>query len=192
MGPGGRFDFNAIISACLNLLRKSPETGQLAQVLAEARRNYVPPAPGYPPPADREASRHSATMVEKKSGTLRTRVRRLATAEQNRDANEKALVEARSHVHKTLQEPFARFSSGCPLDNDVCAGQGAGPAAAAGTKDVGQDVVMGELNDVVIAPPGDVDQENKDLWQRHRELEKKMQQLRGEMSQAQKSNLGKP
>ena len=115
--------------------------------------------------------------VENKSAEMVAKVEQarkaLATAEQNRDANEKALVEARSHVYKTLKEHFA---SGCPLDNDVCAGRG--PAAAAGTKDAGQDVVMGELNDVVIAPPGDADQENKDLWP---QLEKKMQQLLGEM-----------
>ena len=45
-GAGGCFDFNAVISACLNLLSKNPQTGQLAQVLGEARRNCVPPAPG--------------------------------------------------------------------------------------------------------------------------------------------------
>ena len=94
--------------------------------------------------------------VEKKSAEMVAKVERarkaLATAKQNRDANEKALVEARGHVYKTLQEHFARFPSGCPLDNGVCAGQGAGPAAAAGMKDASQDVVMGELNDVVIEP----------------------------------------
>ena len=53
----------------------------------------------------------------------------LASAEQNRDANERALAEARSHFHKTQQEHFALFPSGCPVDHDVGAGQGTGPAA---------------------------------------------------------------
>ena len=43
-GAGGWFGFNAVISACLNLLSKNPQTGQLAHVVDEARRNYVLPA----------------------------------------------------------------------------------------------------------------------------------------------------
>ena len=119
------------------------------------------PAPGYPPPSDRESFRHSATMVEKagqrmrnvekKSAEMAAKVEQarkaLATAEQNRDANEKALAEARSHFHKTQQEHVVRFPSGCPLDNDVCAGQGAvlAAAAAANNKDASGDVDMGEV-----------------------------------------------
>ena len=66
--PRGRgcFDFNAVISACLNLPSKNRQTGQLAQVLVEARRNCVPPSPGHPPPADRESLR-----LGQKCATLR-------------------------------------------------------------------------------------------------------------------------
>ena len=190
-------------------LEESPN-GQLAQVLEEARRNYVPPALGYPPPASRESFRHSTTMVEKavprlrnvakKSAEMAAKVEQArnarATAEQNRDANEKALVEARSHFHKTQQEHFARFPSGCPPDNDVCAGQGAVLAVAASNKDASGVVEIGEVDGVVIELPEDADQETKDNGQQHRELEKRMPQLRGEMGakkgQAQKGQLGKP
>ena len=80
----------------------------------------------------------------------------LASAEQNRDANEKALAEARCHFHKTQQELFARFPSGCPLDNDVSAGQGAVLAAAACNNDASGDVAMVEVDGVVIElPEGD-------------------------------------
>ena len=123
--------------------------------------------------------------VEKKSADMAAKVEQarnaLAAAEQNRDANEKGLAVARSPFHTTQQEHFARFPSGCPLDNDVCAGQGAGPAAAAGNKDASGDVAMDEVDGVVIELPEDADQETKDLWQQHRELEKHVQQLRGEM-----------
>ena len=70
-GAGGCFDFNAVTSLCLNLLSKNPQTRQLAWVLEEARRNYVPPAPGHPPPADRESFRHSTTMVDKVGQRMR-------------------------------------------------------------------------------------------------------------------------
>ena len=105
----------------------------------------------------------------------------LTSAEQNRDANEKALAEARRHVRKTQQEDFALCPSGCPLDTDVCAVQGAVPAAAESNKDASGDVAMGEVDGVVIELPQDADQETKDLWQQRRELEKQMQQLQGEM-----------
>ena len=96
----------------------------------------------------------------------------LASAQQNRDADEKALAEERSHFHKSQQEHVARFPSGCPLDTDVSAVQFVLAAAAASNKDASGDVA---------------DQETEDLWQRHRELEKKMQQLLGEMgAQAEK------
>ena len=68
---GRCFDFFACISACPNLLSKNPQIGQLAQLLEEARRNYVPPAPGYPPPADREYFRHSAKMTRKLDNRMR-------------------------------------------------------------------------------------------------------------------------
>ena len=59
--------------------------------------------------------------VEKKSAEMAAKVEQargaLASAEQNRDANEKALAEARSHFHK---KHFAR-------DNDVGAGHGVEP-----------------------------------------------------------------
>ena len=42
-GARGCFDFNAVMAACLSLLSKNPQTGQ---VLEESRRNYVSPAPG--------------------------------------------------------------------------------------------------------------------------------------------------
>ena len=117
--------------------------------------------------------------VEKKSAEMAAKVEQarkaLANAEQNRHGNVKARAEARSHFHETQQEYFARFPSGCPLD------KGAGPAAAAGIKDASGDVVMGDLNDVVIEPPEDADQETKDHWEQHTELEKKLQLLRGEM-----------
>ena len=74
----------------------------------------------------------------------------LASAEKNRDANEKALAEARSHSHKTEQEHVARFPSGCPLDNRISSGQCAKPAAAAGNKDASGDVAMGEVDGVDI------------------------------------------
>ena len=45
-GAGGCIDFNAVLSACLNLLSKSPQKGQLPQVLEQARRKCVLPAPG--------------------------------------------------------------------------------------------------------------------------------------------------
>ena len=70
--------------------------------------------------------------LRKKSADMAAKVEQarktLAAAEQNRDANEKALAVARSLFHTTQQEHYARFLSGCPLDDDVCAGQGAGPA----------------------------------------------------------------
>ena len=40
---------------------------------------------------------------------------------------------------------------------------------------------MGEIDGVVIEPPEDADQETKDPRQQHRELEKRMLQLRREM-----------
>ena len=52
-------------------------------------------------------------------------------------------------------------------------------AAAASYKDASGDVAVGEVDGVVIELPEDADQETKDLWQQHRELEKKLQQLRG-------------
>ena len=55
-------------------------------------------------------------------------------------SRQRALAEARSHFHKT------QFPSGCPLDNDVCARQGAVPAAAACNKDASGDVAMGEVD----------------------------------------------
>ena len=112
-----------------------------------------------------DKARRRMRNLEKKSAEMAAKVeqarRSIASAELNRDANEKAWAEARSHFHKTQQEHFARFPSGCPLDNDVGAGQGAGPAAAAGIKDASGDVVMGEVNGVVIEPPEDGDQETK-------------------------------
>ena len=69
------------------------------------------------------------------------------------------MAEAGSHFHKTQQEYFARFPSGCPLDNDISAGQCAGPAAAAGTKDAGGNVVTCDVNGAVIEPREDADQE---------------------------------
>ena len=39
----------------------------------------------------------------------------------------------------------------------------------------------GEVDGVVIELPEDTDPETKDFWQQHREIEKKMQQLQGEM-----------
>ena len=45
-GARGCFDCNAVMAACLSLLSKNPQTGQVAQVLEESRRNYVSPAPG--------------------------------------------------------------------------------------------------------------------------------------------------
>ena len=75
----------------------------------------------------REKAGQSMRNVEKKSVEMASKVeegrKALATAEQNRDANEKALAEARSHFQKTQQEHFARFPSGYPLDNGVCAWQ---------------------------------------------------------------------
>ena len=90
---------------------------------------------------------------EKSAAIVEQARRALATAEQNRDANEKALAVARSHFHKTQQEHFARFPHGCPLDNDVGAGQGVVPASAASYKDTSGDVAMGEVEGVVIEPP---------------------------------------
>ena len=106
----------------------------------------MPPVPGPPPPADRESFRHSnsTTMadkagqrmrnVEKKSAEMAAKVEQacgaLASAEENRDANEKSLAEARSHFHK---KHFAR-------DNDVGAGHGVGPVAAAGIKEANGNV----------------------------------------------------
>ena len=87
-----------------------------------------------------------------------------ASAEQNRDTNENAMAKARSYLCETQREHFVRFPSGCPLDND---------AAAASNRDASGDVAMGEVDGVVIELPDDTEQ--------HRELEKKMQQLRGEM-----------
>ena len=63
----------------------------------------------------------------------------------------------------------------------MCAGQGAVLAAAASNKDASGDVEMGEVDGVVIELPKDADQETKDLWQQHCDLEKRMLQLRGEM-----------
>ena len=88
------------------------------------------------------------------------------------------------------------FLHGCPLDDDVCAGQCAGPAPAAGIKDAGGDVVMCDVNGAVIESPEDADQETKDLWKQHSELEKKLQHLRGEMgaqaAKRRKINLASP
>ena len=99
--------------------------------------------------------------VEKMGADMAAKVEQarkaLAAAEHNRDANEKALAVARSPCHTTQQEHFARFPSGCPLDNDVCAGQGAVPAAAAGNKDASGDVAMDEVDGVVIELPEDAD-----------------------------------
>ena len=125
--------------------------------------------------------------VEKKSAEMAAQVEQarkaLASAEQNRDAKEKALAEARSHFHKTQQEYFARFPSGCPLDNDVGAGQVVEPMAAAGIKDASGDVAVGEVDGVVIELPEDADEETKDLWQQHRELKKRMLQFRREIEE---------
>ena len=66
-------------------------------------------------------------------------------------------------------------------NNDVCAGQGAVLAAAASNKDASGDMEIREVDGVVTEPPEDADQDTKDLWQQHRELEKRMLQLRGEM-----------
>ena len=161
------------ISACLNSLSKYPQTGHLAQVLEEARR-----APGYLPLADRESFRHSTTMVdkagqrmrnvEKKSAGMAAKVEQApASAEKNRVAYEKALAEARSQFPKTQQEHFARFLSGCSLDNDACAVQGAAPAAAEEQATKTPAVALGEVDGVVIELPEDADQETKDLWQQH-------------------------
>ena len=111
---GGCFDFNAAVSASLNLLSKNPQTGLLAQVLEEARRNYVLPAHGYPPLADHESFRHFTTTVDKSGQRTRNIEKKRAvvakvelarkSAEQNRGANEKTLAHARSHFHKTQQD----------------------------------------------------------------------------------------
>ena len=81
--------------------------------------------------------------------------------------------------------------SGCALDDDICAGQGAGRAAAASNKDA-----SGEVDGVVDELPEDADQETKDFWQQCSDLEKKMQQLRGEMgaqaAKRRKVNLTSP
>ena len=70
------------------------------------------------------------------------------------------------------------------------------PAAAAGNKDASGDVAMGEVDGVGIELPKDADQETKDLWQQHHELEKKVQQLRGEMgakaAKRREANLASP
>ena len=41
------------------------ETMAAAQMFDGAIRNFVPPAPGHPPPPDRESFRQSTTMVDK-------------------------------------------------------------------------------------------------------------------------------
>ena len=97
----------------------------------------------------RNVEKKSAEMVEK---VVQAR-KALAPAEQNRDANEKALADARSHFHKTQQEHFAHFPYGCHMDNDVCAGQGAVLAAAASIKDASGDVAMGDVDGVVNEVP---------------------------------------
>ena len=187
-GARGCLAFNAVMSACSNLLPENPQTVRCLRrpgviVCLQLLGILL---------ADREPFRHSTTMVEKAGQRLRNVEKKstemaakveqarkaLAPAEQNRDANQNAVAEARSHFHETQQEHFARFPSGCPLDNDVCAGQGAVPAATASSKDAGADVVMGEVDSVATELREDANQETKDLWQQHRELEKKMQQLR--------------
>ena len=120
--------------------------------------------------------------VKKKSAEVEAKVEQargaLASAEQNRDANEKALAEARSHFHKTEQEQnhVARFPSGCPLDNRISAGQCARPAAAAGNKDASGDVAMGEVDGV------DIDLTSRTLTKKPKTFgTQQMQQLRGDM-----------
>ena len=138
-----------------------------------------------------ESVRYAHTIVERagqrmrndeKSAAIVEQARRaLATAEQNRDANEKALAAARSHVRKTRQEHFARFPHGCPLDNDVGAEQGVVLASAASYKDTSGDVAMGDVDCVVIEHPRKLTRKPEDLWKKHSEPENLMWQLRGGM-----------
>ena len=128
----------------------------------------------------------------------------LPTAEQNRDANEKALAEARSELHKTQQEHFARFSAVCPLDNDTASMYGAGSASAAGGKDANGDVLVSLLSVLwittlractVLDPPRQQaakmpmetshppvqTKKPKNFFQQQRELEQRLRQIRGDL-----------
>ena len=122
--------------------------------------------------------------VEKKCAEMAAKVEQarkaLATAEHSLHANEKALAEARSHFHMTQQEHFARFPSGCPLDNDVCAGRSAVLVAAA-TRTPAGTWQWTRSTAWSSSSPEDIDQETKHLWQQLRELKKRMLRLRGEM-----------
>ena len=84
--------------------------------------------------------------------------------------------------------------SGCPLGHDVCTGQGAMPAATASNKDASGDVAMGDVDGVVIEPPEDTDQETRDLWKQHSELEKKLHHVCGGMGApaAKRRKIGEP
>ena len=67
---------------------------------------------------------------------------------------------------------------------------------AVSNKDASAGAAMGEVDGVVIGLLEDADQEIRDLWQQHRELEKKMHQLRGGMeaqaAKRRKVNLASP
>ena len=54
----------------------------------------------------------------------------------------------------------------------------------------------GKVDGAVIEPPEDADQEAKDIWKQHNELERKLQHIRGEMgaqaAKRRKVNLASP
>ena len=81
--------------------------------------------------------------------------------------------------HKTQQEHFSRFPSGCPLDDAVCAGHGAVPAATASSEDASSDVAMDEGDGVVIELPEDADQEIKDFGNNTESLNRRCNNFEG-------------
>ena len=135
------------------------------------------------------ASLSGRTVVEKAGQRMRNVEKRVAemaakveearkalpSTEEKRVANEKALVEARRHFHKTQQEHFARFPSCCPVDNDAFVVQARCPQQQQAAK--APAATCQRAGPMAVYLPDDGDQETRDLWQQHRDLAKIIQQI---------------